>query len=417
LPEITSIEERLVFNSRGDKTIEIDVLSDNKYQGRACAPSGASVGMYEAQSFIQNDPVLTLENFKGLKNKFIGIDSSDLKNLHNAIKTVDPSDNYSFIGGSVAYALSIASVDSAAKAMNVPFYKVLNPKLEKIRFPYPLGNVLGGGAHAGPGTPDLQEFLICPVKSLSIFEAISLNSHIHKEVKKSIEKIDSKFTYGKGDEGGWAPAIINDRAIELVENAIIRCGYDPKKEIRMGVDFASSSLWDNNRKVYDYQREGIIRTTEEQIEYVNKLIHDYNLVYAEDPLHEEDFENMSIITKDNPMCLVTGDDLLVTNTNRARVAAKKRACSGAILKVNQAGTLYDAMLFAEECNNNNIKIITSHRSGESVDSHISHISIATNSLMIKTGIVGGERISKLNELLRVSEYGLIEGMAKWSNVS
>ena len=337
MPEITSIEERLVFNSRGDKTIEIDVLSDNKYQGRACAPSGASVGMYEAQSFIQNDPELTIENFKGLKNKFIGIDSSDLKNLHNAIKTVDPSDNYSMIGGSVAYALTIASVDSAAKAMNLPFYKVLNPKLEKISFPYPLGNVLGGGAHAGPGTPDLQEFLICPVKSLSIFEAISLNSKIHKEVKKSIEKIDSKFTYGKGDEGGWAPAIINDRAIELVENAIIRCGYDPKKEIRMGIDFASSSLWDNNRKVYDYQREGIIRTTEEQIDYVNKLIHDYNLIYAEDPLHEEDFENMSIITKDNPMCLVTGDDLLVTNTNRARVAAKKKACSGAILKVNQAG--------------------------------------------------------------------------------
>jgi enolase len=417
LPEITSIDERLVYNSRGDKSIEIDVKSDNKYQGRACAPSGASVGMYEAQSFIQNDPELTLKNFKGIKNKFIGIDSSDLKSLHNAIKTVDPSDNYSNIGGSVAYALTIASVDSASKAMNIPFYKVLNPKLEKISFPYPLGNVLGGGAHAGPGTPDLQEFLICPVKSLSISEAISLNSQIHKEVKKSIEKIDSKFTYGKGDEGGWAPAIVNDRAIELVENTIINCGYDPKKEIRMGIDFASSSMWDNNKKVYTYQREGIIRTTEEQIEYANKLIRDYHLIYAEDPLHEEDFENMSIITRNNPGCLVTGDDLLVTNTKRARIAAEKKACSGAILKVNQAGTLYDAMLFAEECNNNKIKIITSHRSGESVDSHISHISIATNSVMIKTGVVGGERISKLNELLRVSEYGLIEGMAKWSNIS
>lgn len=417
MPEITSIDERLVFNSRGDKSIEIDVKSDNKHQGRACSPSGASVGMYEAQSFIQNDPELTLKNFKGIKNKFIGIDSSDLKTLHNMIKTVDSSYNYSNIGGSVAYALTIASVDSASKAMNVPFYKVLNPKLEKISFPYPLGNVLGGGAHAGPGTPDLQEFLICPVKSLSISEAISLNSQIHKEVRKSIEKIDSKFTYGKGDEGGWAPAIVNDRAIELVENTIINCGYDPKTEIRMGIDFASSSMWDNNKKVYNYQREGIIRTTEEQIEYAKKLIRDYHLVYAEDPLHEEDFENMSIITKSNPGCLVTGDDLLVTNTKRARIAAEKQACSGAILKVNQAGTLYDAMLFAEECNNNNIKIITSHRSGESVDSHISHISIATNSVMIKTGVVGGERISKLNELLRVSEYGLIEGMAKWSNIS
>jgi enolase len=184
----------------------------------------------------------------------------------------------------------------------------------------------------------------------------------------------------------------------------------------MGIDFASSSLWDNNKKVYDYRREGIIRTTEEQIDYTNKLIRDYSLVYAEDPLHEEDFENMSVLTRGNPGCFITGDDLLVTNTNRLKIAAEKKACSGAILKVNQAGTLYDAMLFAEECTNNNIKVITSHRSGESVDSHISHISIATNSIMIKTGIVGGERISKLNELLRVSEYGLIEGMAKWSNI-
>ena len=416
MPKITSIEERLVFNSRGDKSLEIDVQSDNKYQGRACAPSGASVGMHEAQSFIQDDPELTLNNFKNIKNKFIGVDSTDLKNLHDIIKTVDSSDNYSNIGGAVAYALTIASADSAARAMNVPFYKVLKPKLERISFPYPLGNVLGGGAHAGPGTPDLQEFLICPIKSKSIFEAISLNSQIHKEVKKRIEKIDSRFTYGKGDEGGWAPAIVNDRAIELVESAIIHCGYDPKKEVRMGVDFASSSLWDNNKKVYDYRREGIIRTTEEQIDYANKLIGDYNLIYAEDPLHEEDFENMSIITRGNPGCFVTGDDLLVTNTNRVKTAAEKKACSGAILKVNQAGTLYDAMLFAEECNKNNIQVITSHRSGESVDSHISHISIATNSIMIKTGVVGGERISKLNELLRVSEYGLIEGMAKWSNV-
>lgn len=416
MPKITSIEERLVFNSRGDKSLEIDVQSDNKYQGRACAPSGASVGMYEAQSFVQNDPEHTLNNFKNIKNKFIGIDSSDLKNLHEIIRTIDPSNNYSSIGGAVAYALTIASVESAARAMNIPFYKVLNPKLDRISFPYPLGNVLGGGAHAGPGTPDLQEFLICPIKSKSIFEAISLNSQIHKEVKKSIEKIDSKFTYGKGDEGGWAPTIVNDRAIELVENAIINCGFDPKKEVRMGIDFASSSLWDNNKKVYDYRREGIIRTTEEQIDYTNKLISDYNLVYAEDPLHEEDFENMSVITTSNPGCFVTGDDLLVTNTNRVKIAAEKKACSGAILKVNQAGTLYDAMLFAEECNKNNIKVITSHRSGESVDSHISHISIATNSIMIKTGVVGGERISKLNELLRVSEYGLIEGMAKWSNI-
>ena len=146
-----------------------------------------ALGCMRHKALFKTNPELTIRNFNSIKNRFIGIDSADLKNLHNVIKTIDPSDNYSNIGGSVAYALSIASVVSAAKAMNIPFYKVLNPKLDKI-IPYPLGNVLGGGAHAGPGTPDLQEFLICPVKSLWISEAISLNSQIHKEVKKSIEK-------------------------------------------------------------------------------------------------------------------------------------------------------------------------------------------------------------------------------------
>jgi enolase len=416
LPEITSIRERLVFNSRGDKTIEIDVTSDHKFTGRACAPSGASVGKYEAQSFINNDPVATLSNFKNINRKFLGLDSSDLKGLHEKIKEIDTSENYSNIGGSVAYALTIASIDSASKSLEIPFYKVLNPKNDSVNLPYPLGNVLGGGAHAGPGTPDLQEFLICPVVSKNIEEAITLNSKIHKELKKSIEKIDHKFTYGKGDEGGWAPNVFNDKAIELVESAIIECGYDPKSEIRMGIDFASSSLWNQKKGLYEYAREGVARTSEEQLKYASGLIRNYHLIYAEDPLHEEDFDSMAMLTKENPNCLVTGDDLLVTNNKRVNIAASKHACSGAILKVNQAGTLYDAMEFAKECNSNNIKIITSHRSGESVDNHISHIAIATNSVMIKTGVVGGERVSKLNELLRISEYGLIEGMAKLSNV-
>lgn len=416
MPKITSINERLVFNSRGDKAIEIDVISDNKFLGRACAPSGASVGMYEAQSYIQNDPGKTIDNFRNIKNKFIGLDCSDLENLHNAIKDIDSSANYSNIGGSIAYAFTISCIDSASKSLEIPFYKVLNPELKNIRFPFPLGNVLGGGAHAGPGTPDLQEFLICPLISKTIFESIALNSQIHKELKKSIEKIDPRFTYGKGDEGGWAPNVINDKAIELVESTIIRCGFDPKKDIRMGIDFASSSLWNQEKQLYEYKREGIVRNTEEQIEYSNRLIQDYNLIYAEDPLHEEDFDNMALLTKRNPNCLVTGDDLLVTNKNRAKIANEKKSCSGAILKVNQAGTLYDAMLFADECNNNNIRLITSHRSGESIDSHIAHISIATSSVMLKSGIVGGERISKLDELIRIAEYDLIEGMAKWSSI-
>ena len=416
MPKITSINERLVFNSRGDKTIEVDVISDNHYIGRACAPSGASVGIYEAQSFIDNNPKKTIEKFKTIKKNFVGLESDNLKTIDDALKSLDNTSNYSNIGGSIAYALTIASIDSASKSLNLPFYKVLNPKIDKINFPFPLGNMIGGGAHAGSGTPDLQEYLVCPIGAKSIFEALEMNSKIHKELKKELDKVDPKFTGGKGDEGAWAPNIDNDKAIETLEKSARNCGYDLKKDIRLGIDFASSSLWNPEKKVYEYNRHGKIKDSIAQLEYADYLIKQYNLIYAEDPVNEEDFDGMSKLTMNNTHCLVTGDDLLVTNKERIKVAIKKQSCSGAILKVNQAGSLYDSILFAKECNENNIRIVTSHRSGESIDNHISHIAIATNSVMLKSGVVGGERISKLNELLRISEYGLIEGMAKWSNI-
>jgi enolase len=405
-----------VFNSRGDKTIEVDVISDNQFLGRSSAPSGASVGIYEAQSFVNNDPQKTLDVFRTFKNKFIGLDSSDLKTIDETLKSQDGSINYSNIGGSIAYALTISCIDSASKSLNLPFYKVLNPQLNRINFPFPLGNMLGGGAHAGSGTPDLQEYLVCPIGAKSIIEALEMNAKIHKELKNVLEKMDSKFTGGKGDEGAWAPNIDNDKAIETLEQSIKNCGYDVKKDVKMGIDFASSSLWDQKSKVYEYKRHGKILDSNEQLEYANYLINKYDLIYAEDPLNEDDFDGMSKLTAKNPRCLITGDDLLVTNKERMAIAIQKHSCSGAILKVNQAGSLYDSLLFAKECNDHNVKIITSHRSGESVDSHISHIAIATNSIMLKAGVVGGERISKLNEFLRITEYGLIEGMAKWSNI-
>ena len=416
MPRITSINERLVFNSRGDKTIEVDVISDNQFLGRASAPSGASVGMYEAQSFVDNDPRKTIDVFRKFKKKFIGLESNDLKTIDEILKSQDGSSNYSNIGGSIAYAFTISCIDSASKSLNLPFYKVLNPKIDKINFPFPLGNMLGGGAHAGSGTPDLQEYLVCPIGAKSIFEALEINSKIHKELKKDLEKIDPNFTCGKGDEGAWAPTIDNDKAIETLERTIQNCGYDVKKDVRLGIDFASSSLWNPEKKIYEYKRHGKMRDADEQLEYADYLINQYDLIYAEDPLHEEDFDGMSQLTKKNPYCLVTGDDLLVTNKERVAIAAQKHSCSGAILKVNQAGSLYDALMFAKECNDNDIKIVTSHRSGESIDNHISHIAIATNSVMLKSGVVGGERISKLNEFIRIAEYGLIEGMAKWSSI-
>jgi enolase len=408
---ITDLYSRIIFNSRGSETIEVDVITDGKHLGRAASPSGASVGTLECQSFPMNSPQRAIEFFEENKSKFVGVTADDPEALHSIMKEVDPSPSYSKLGGSIAYALSIASVDSAANAAHLPLFKLLN-KNGPYRFPFPLGNVLGGGAHAGPGTPDIQEVLVLPIGASNIVEALKMNFKVHREVRNIIEKYDTKFTYGRGDEGAWAPNVSNDEALQITEKAIGNAGFDLGRNVAMGIDFASSSLWNDKVEKYDYSRKGSALSPGEQIDYVDNLIKSYKLLYVEDPVNEEDFSGMSLLTNANPGCFVTGDDLLVTNISRLAIASKLKACSGAILKVNQAGSLYDALLFANGCKREGVGIITSHRSGESTDSHIAHISIATSSKMIKTGIVGGERIAKLNELLRIREYGLIEGMAE-----
>ena len=410
MPIITDIKSRIIFNSRGNKTIEIDVITDDRFIGRASAPSGASVGKGEAPSFKDNTPEKSLEEFNKNLSKFIGIESDDPKLIYTVLKNIDNSENYKGIGGSVAYAISLASLESASKALEIPIFKILKPD-GPYNFPYPLGNILGGGSHAGPGTPDIQEYLICPNGATTIREALEINFKVHNELKKILEKEDKRFTYGRGDEGAWAPNINNDQAIEAVEKAILESGYSLRKDVSIGIDFASSSIWNEKSQSYFYSRQGLTRSKDDQIDFVNSIIEKYSLIYAEDPVHEEDFDGMAIINKRNPNCIVTGDDMLVTNKNMVKESAKYNSCSGAILKVNQAGSLFDALEFANECNKNNIKLITSHRSGESIDSHIAEISIATNSKMIKSGVLGGERIAKLNQLIRLDEYGLIKGMS------
>ena len=410
MPIITDIKARMIFNSRGAKTIEVDIISDDKFLGRASSPSGASVGKHEAQSFQENSAEKSLDELNKNLSKFIGIESQDPRATYDILKNIDNSENYSKIGGSVAYAISLASVESASKALQIPLFKLLKPSGD-YKFPYPLGNILGGGSHAGPGTPDIQEYLICPIGASNIIEAIEINIKVHTQLKTILEKLDNNFTYGRGDEGAWAPNLNNDQALEVVEKAVSDSGYDSGKDVAIGIDFASSSFWNEKNKSYEYLRQGLVRSPNEQIDFVNNLIDKYHLIYVEDPVHEEDFEGISIINKNNPECLITGDDMLVTNKNRVKESMKYKSCSGAILKVNQAGSLYDALEFANECNKNHIKLITSHRSGESIDSHISEIAIATSSKLLKTGVIGGERVAKLNQLVRLLEYDLIKGMS------
>ena len=411
MPKITSVKARLIYNSRGNKTIEVDVISDNRFLGRVCAPSGASVGKHEAISFPDESPEKSLRILTDNSKKFLEHDASNLKSVHDVIRTLDQSPNYSKIGGAVAFAVTIASLESAAKALDKPLFQLIS-KEKEYRFPFPLGNILGGGAHAGPGTPDIQEILICAMGSKSIQDAIETNLAVHKELRNVLQKEDPDFTNGRGDEGGWAPKLDNEKALELSATACENLGYTLGKEVALGVDFASSTQWNDQSKMYEYKRGGFENSPEKQIEFAANIIEKYKLVYAEDAVHEEAFEEMAELTAKFPNTMITGDDLLVTNTQILKKAIKTKSCNAAILKVNQAGSLYDALEFADEANSNNIKLITSHRSGESIDSHISHIGIGTNSKMLKVGVVGGERIAKLNELIRLSEHDLIRGMAQ-----
>jgi len=411
LPKITSIEGRILFNSRGSKTIEVDIISDNKFLGRVCSPSGASVGKYEAVSFPNENPEESLKILKQNSQKFIGLESSDLKIIHDTLKSLDDSNNYSIIGGSLAFAITIASVESASKALEQPLFKTLSTNSE-FKFPFPIGNILGGGAHAGPGTPDIQEILICAIGAKTIEDAIETNLAVHKELRKVLEKQDPSFTNGRGDEGGWAPKLKNQKALEVSAKACENLGFTLGKEVALGVDFASSTQWNEEKEKYLYDRAGFENSSGEQIDFAANIIDKFKLIYAEDAVHEEAFEDMAELTAKFPNTLVTGDDLIVTSKDILTKAINVKACNAAILKVNQAGSLHDALEFVNTANQNNIKVITSHRSGESTDSQISHIGIATKSKMLKVGIVGGERVAKLNELLRLSGHDFICGMAE-----
>ena len=411
MTKISSIEGRILYNSRGSKTIEIDVESEGKFLGRVCAPSGASVGKYEVVSFPNGKPEESLRILRENSQKFIGLESSDLKGIHDTLKILDNSTNYSVIGGALAFAVTIACMESASKASGQPLFKTLSPE-SSFKFPFPLGNILGGGAHAGSGTPDIQEILICAIGSKSIEDAIETNLAVHKELRRVLENEDSNFTNGRGDEGGWAPKLENQKALEVSAKACENLGFTLGKEVSLGVDFASSTQWNEEKQKYVYDRAGFENSTGEQIDFAVNIIEKYKLIYAEDAVHEEAFEDMAELTAKFPNTLITGDDLTVTNKDILTKAIASKSCNAVILKVNQAGSLYDALEFASVANQNNIKLITSHRSGESTDSQISHIGIATKSKMLKVGIVGGERVAKLNELLRLSEHDLIRGMAE-----
>ncbi|MDR1722255.1 MAG: phosphopyruvate hydratase [Methanobrevibacter sp.] len=400
---IEDIRVRKILDSRGNPTVEVDVITWNGF-GRAAAPSGASTGSREVVAFPEGGVDKIISEIEDLiSTELIGMDAEDLSEIDLILKEIDGTDNYAAIGGNTTVAVSMAAAKAAAASYNLPLYKFLGGNL-KNELPYPLGNMMNGGAHAGIHAPDIQEFLVVPVGAKNVSEAVFANTFIHKRLKELIQEKDSSFTGGKGDEGGWVPNISNDTALEIQAQACEEVGDEIGVKIKPSLDIAASELWDKAQEKYVYDQDNISRDTGEQIEYVKDIIETYGMFYVEDPFDEADFEGFAQLTKAvGNKALICGDDIFVTNKDILAKGIEENAANAIIIKPNQIGSLtatYDTVKLAKE---NNVVPVVSHRSGETTDETIAHLSVAFSAPLIKTGAVGGERIAKLNELIRIEE--------------
>jgi len=404
---IKSIVARKILDSRGNSTIEVDVVARDESKkitgfGRAAAPSGVSKGRHEVVAFPAGGVDTSVRAIEKLvAPKLVGVVVDEQEKIDSLLHKVDGTSNFSKIGGNAAVAVSIAVAKAAASSRGVALFRYLSGG-RATKLPYPLGNVLGGGAHAGKMAPDIQEFIAIPVGAKKFVDAAFANTQVHKKVRELIEIKDKTFTGGKGDEGAWAPNLDNLAALEVVFEACEKVSGGIGFKVRPALDIAASSLYDNKKQMYVYEREGKSRDAGEQIDFVIDLIDKFRLFYVEDPLQEEDFDGFAELTKKiGKRCLICGDDLFVTNVARIQKGMRVGAANAVLIKPNQIGTLTDAFKAVQLTKKHGCVPVISHRSGETPDKAIAHLAVGWGCPMIKTGAVGGERIAKLNELIRI----------------
>jgi len=361
--------------------------------GKAIAPSGASTGSEEA---IVVDPYKYEEIEEKVSKALVGMSVFDQVSIDEKLREIDGTENFSNIGGNFAITASLACAKAASNLLGIPLYEYVGGVFAK-EIPYPLGNVIGGGAHA-PGSTSIQEFLVIPVGAKNFFEAQRTNALVHKTLKKIFR--EKGIFAARGDEGAWAAQITDEQAFDLLNEAIARVKDETGVDVKIGIDFAATELWDGEHYVYKDKK----LTPEEQISYVAELVDRYGIIYVEDPLHENDFEGFAELTKQiGDRCMICGDDIYVTNIKRIQKGIEIGAANTVLIKPNQIGTLTDTFRAVKLSKDNGYKVVVSHRSGETEDETIAHLSVAFNATLIKTGVVGGERIAKLNELIRIEE--------------
>ena len=392
---IKDINLRKIIDSRGNPTVEADIITNDGF-GRAAAPAGASTGTFEAQAWPKNNVDLGIRNAKeNVIPSLIGIASNDQETFDETIKDKDGTKNLQNVGGNIAVALSLACAKAAADSKNIPLFEHVS-KNKEYSIPAPMSNVLGGGAHAIGGT-DIQEYLVTSFDN-DVNTAIETNAAVHKEVAKILKEKFPNIALGKGDEGAWVAPLENVEALELVTKAVDNVQKETGVEVRTGLDVAASEFYKNGKYVYKEQT----LTPEEQVDFMLGLIEEYDLHSVEDQIDQNDFESWTSLT-DQTDSLVIGDDLYVTNSERLKEGIEKKSTNSILIKPNQIGTLTDTIKAVEMAKGAEMATVISHRSGETTDTSIAHLGVAFESHAIKTGIMGGERIAKLNELVRISE--------------
>jgi enolase len=397
---LTTIEEvaiRKILDSRGNPTVEVDIFTPSGF-GSASAPSGASVGANEVKAFPKEGVDGAIKNFKrNVASKLMGMEVTEQEEIDVLLHELDGTDDFSNLGGNVAVATSIAVAKTAAFILGLPLYHYLGGAFAN-NIPLPLGNVLGGGKHAFGGT-DIQEYSAISIAPTAR-EAVFGNAQVHKVVKESLQEKFPDAAIGRGDEGAWIAQMNDEKALGLVAEACgsvsDRMGFD----IKPCLDIAASELFTEGR--YHYKNQRLNR--EGQIDFVIEMIEKYDLYIVEDPLDQEDFEGYAELTKAvGDKCIILGDDLFVTDTTRLQKGIGIGAANGILIKPNQVGTLTKSIETIKLAHENGYRTVVSHRSGETTDNAITHLGVAFGCHAIKTGVVGGERTAKLNELIRIEE--------------
>jgi len=399
---IEDVMARKVFNSRGQETIEVDIVTTDGF-GRAGAPAGASRGKAEVVSYPEGGVDAAITKLEELiAPELIGMDAEEQNEIDALLHEIDKTENFRNVGGNTVFAISLATAEAAATSYDLPLFQYLSGYLAN-ELPYPLGNVLGGGKHAIGKTTDIQEYLVIPFKAPSFAEAAKANIMVHQKIGVLLRKADKNFTGGRGYEGAWAPNIENEEALKIVVKACEEVSEEQGIECRAGLDVAASSFWNPKESVYVYSMEEKKRDSGEQLEFMLHLIEEYNLAYVEDPFDEDDYESFAELTKKVKNCLICGDDLFVTNRERLTQGIKMGAGNSLIVKMNQVGTLTDAWETTRLAKRAGYVPVMSHRSGETTDTHIAHLAVGFSCPVIKTGVLHGERVAKINELIRIEE--------------